>query len=142
MRRSIALLCVLLLGPAIQAHAQRPAKDPAAQLKSLMEERRDALQKAVNILNGYFQTGTVTLEVVVSAMTKSADAELELAKNKDERIAIYRKQVEFCRNVEKLCQARFDAGTVTEVDVLQAKAERLKVEIQLLREQGAGHSGK
>ena len=142
MRKSIVWLCVLLLTPAIQAQAQPSGQDASAQLKSLMEERRDALDKAVTILSSMYRVGTATFDQVVSAMAKLADAELELAKTKDERIAVYRKQVESWRDAEKVCQARLQAGTATEVNVLEAKSERLKAEIQLLRERGAGDAGK
>ncbi len=134
MRGFILLLFCLSLAPIIQAQAQPPAKNPAAEVESLMKERRDALQKLVRILDSQYRMGTVDFNRVASAASKLADMELELAKTKDERIAACRKQVELCRDAEKLCQARVNAGTATEADVYEAKAERLKAEIHLARE--------
>jgi hypothetical protein len=142
MSRLIVLLCALLPVSAIQAQDKPPAKDPAAQLRSLMEERRDTLDKAVQVLLAQYRVGTVDVERLASAMSRLGEAELDFAKNKDERIAVCRKQVEVCRDFEKICQGRRDAGTVTDADVLQAKAERLKAEIQLLREQGSPDAAK
>ncbi len=134
MKSSIVLLCVFLSAPVIPARAQPPAKDPAAKLESLMEERRDVLQKAVEILTAQYRVGTVDFRRLSLALNRLGTAKLELAKNQDERIAACQKQIESRRDIEKICQARLEAGTVTEADVLDASAERMTAEIRLLRE--------
>jgi len=133
MKMSIVLLSALLLSSVVQAQVP-PAKDTVAQVESRLKERRDTLQRLVQILENGYRMGTVDFTRVASVAGKLADAELDLAKNKDERIAACRKQFEWCRGAEKVCQARFESGTVTESDVLEAKAERLKAEIRLLKE--------
>ena len=134
MKSSIVLLCVFLSVPVNPARAQPPAKDPAAKLESLMEERRDVLQKAVEILTAQYRVGTVDFRRLSLALNRLGTAKLELAKNQDERIAACQKQIESRRDIEKICQARLKAGTVTEADVLDASAERMTAEIRLLRE--------
>ena len=141
MRKLIVLLSALFLVSATQAQAEPPAKNTATQVESLMKERRDVLQNIAQMLNAQYRVGTAGIDRVVSATNKLADAELELAKTKDERIAVCRKQVESCRDFEKLCQARHEVGIVTQADVLIATAERLKAEIQLLREQAGDKPG-
>jgi outer membrane protein TolC len=138
--RFVVLLSALLLAPTIAAQAQPPAKDATAQLKSLLEERRDALDKAVQMLFAQYRAGTVNLNRLLHALHRLGDAELDLAKGKDERTAACQRQVALCRDVTKICQARLAAGRVSEIDVCDAIAEQTTAEIQLLREKAGDNA--
>ena len=59
-----------------------------------MEERRDTLQKAVEILNAEYRVGTVDFKSSSLALNRVGDVRLELARNKADRIAACEKQVE------------------------------------------------
>jgi outer membrane protein TolC len=117
------------------------AGDKPAEVESLLKERQDALRNLVKILDLQYRAGTVDFIRVASAESRLADAELGSAKNKDARIAACQKKAELCRDVEKICQARL-AVDGTDADVREARAERLKAEIQLLREKAADDAGK
>jgi hypothetical protein len=131
-----AIAWAIAVASPIQARAQPPAKDAAVQLQSLLKERRDTLRKLVEFRVAQYKAGTVGVIDAAYAQDRLVDVELELAKNKDERIAIRQRQVDFCRSIEKITQARHDAGTVSTADLLDAKDFRLNAEIQLLREKG------
>jgi outer membrane protein TolC len=117
------------------------AGDKPAEVESLLKERQEATQKLVDVLVSQYRAGTVDFIRMESAQRQLANAELELAKNRDARIAARQKQAELCRDVEKICQVRFNAGKVGEADVAEARAERLTAEIGLLREK-ADDAGK
>ena len=92
------------------------------------------MQKLVQILNAQYRTGSVDFNRWSLTLNRLADAELESAKNKEARIAACWKQMERRRIAEKICQARLEAGTVTDADVVEARVERLSAAIQLSRE--------
>jgi uncharacterized protein YlxP (DUF503 family) len=117
------------------------AGDKQGQVESLLKERRAALRKLVEILVSQYQVGTVDFNRVAHAESRLADAELEPVKSKDERIGVCQRQVELCRDVLKIVTARFDAGTVSQADLLDATAERLKMEIRLLQEKAGDKQG-
>jgi len=116
---------------AIQGQAQPPAKGTAAQMEPLLKQRRDALDALVQILVANYQVGAVDFNRLSYALHRLGDAGLELAKGKDQRTAACQGQVALCRDVPKICQARFAAGTVSEIDVCVARAEQAKAEFQL-----------
>jgi len=134
MRRFTVLFSALLLASVIQAHAQPPAKDTAAQSDSLLKQRRDALDSLVQILVDQYRAGTVDFSRLSDALHRLGGAGLELAKSKDERTAACQKQVALCRDVTKICQARVYAGRASQIDVCDAIAEQTMAEIRLLRE--------
>lgn len=103
---------------------------------SLLKERRDTLRQLAQDVEQCYRAGRATLDSLIRASNLLLEAELDLAKTKAERIAIYEKLVANLRQLEKAAEARHQAGApgggVSEV--LSAKADRLKAEIQLARE--------
>ena len=65
-----------------------------AQVESLLKERQDVMQKLVEILDVQYRAGAVDFDRWSLTVNRLAEAELESAKNKEERMAACRKQVE------------------------------------------------
>jgi hypothetical protein len=141
-------LAVIASGWAAEENpTEAQAADPPAsqnnetskQLESLLKERRDTLRRLVDILDAQHRQGFGGQEqedVVLYASNELFDAELDLATTKTERIAIREKIVANLRQVEKRAEMR--VGVTTAKKSLEAKAARLKAEIQLLREKESG----
>ena len=113
------------------AVTQEP-EDP--ELRALLEARRDTLKEVVSLLNGRFQTGTITAYEPLMAKTALLEAELELAKSQHERIAIFEKmleaQTEVERNLSEIVEYGGREGAGPE-DLKKATAARMKAEIDL-----------
>lgn len=62
------------------------------------------------------------------------EAQLDVAKNKAQRIMAHRRFVEDAKTFERHTQQGVEDGIATRVDLWEAKAIRLKAEIQLTRE--------
>jgi outer membrane protein TolC len=73
--------------------------------------------------------------MIVKAIQLLLEAEVELAETRAERIAVHEKILANLCQVEKAAQMRCSAGRAPIAESLEAKAARLKAEIQLKREQ-------
>ena len=143
-RRLFLTLCAIgvaaVITSAAPAAPPRPEQhETSKQLESLLKERRDTLRELVDILDGRYRAGAVTEEAVLRASGQLLGAELDLASTKAERIAIREKLVANLRRIEKVTEDQAQVGSLAlrPDDVLQAKAARLKAEIQLLREKAS-----
>ena len=138
-KRLLLLLCpvgaAIVIASAIAAEPPVPQQDEASkQLESLLKERRDTLRQLVTFLDGRLLVGKASKESVIRASNQLLDAELDLARTKAERIAIHEKLVDNLRGLEKIIESGAHYGTRQLDDVFSAKADRLKAEVQLLRE--------
>ena len=116
--------------------SREKAADNRAEVELLLKDRQDMMQNLVEILTAQWRVGTIESDRLWHAMDQLCDAELELAKNRDERLEVCRKQVGLCRDVEDDCRK----GTCrmnSDLDIAEATGERLRAEIQLLRETNA-----
>jgi hypothetical protein len=141
-RQTMFLLCCAMGAAVVVGFsfgADPPRSSPeggTGQLQSLRKERRDTLRKLVDAAESKYNSGKATLECVLRASELLLEAELDLAATKTERIAVREKLVANLRQVEKAAQMRHHAGVAPIEESLQAKAARLKAEIQLQCEQG------
>ena len=106
------------------------------KINRLMEERRDALQKIVEVFKSKYDRGMVKIDTVYRAQNDLLNAELDLATTKGDRVAIMKKQLENFQSMESRAlelQKIGAQGGEVEV-VLTATAARLQAEIQWLRE--------
>lgn len=103
-------------------------------VKKLLTERRDTFRAIEELIRRRHEGGTVGPEEVVRASLPRLDAELELANSAQARLALREKQVQVARKLEEFVIRRFEVETVTELEVLHARAMRLKVEVALERE--------
>lgn len=132
----IASAMALPVSEVVAADAAAKAPAGATTTKGLMKERRDVLQSVVQWRERQYASGSVDLPLLIRAKLALGDAELDLAGSKAERLAVRQQQLDSLRELEHALKMRFDTGRVTETDLLESKAERLKAEIDLLREKG------
>ncbi len=114
--------------------------DPSdAKKESLLKERRDTLRELVRLTEARYRSGRATLDFVIRASNQLLEAELDQAKTKAERIAIYDKLIANLRELEKILEARQKVGAPggDMADLLDARTARLKAEIQLSQERSA-----
>ena len=121
----------------ISARAEPKDADPAPdaeKITALQKERRDLLREVVNSAEEGHRTGVLAYSAVSRAMTAWLNAELDLAANHAERVAVREKILTHAENVEKTAGEAFKVGNADRTDLLEAKAARLQAEIDLLRE--------
>lgn len=115
--------------------------DPAAaggkdaeKLAALRKERRDVLEQATKQVQAAYQRGVVEYESIPRILVELLNAELELAPDRAARIAVREKILEQFKKLEEFAAARVQAARASNTELLEAKAARLKAEIDLLVE--------
>jgi len=108
-----------------------PTSTEDAELRAKLEERRDTLKELVKVVTAYFQSGQGNISSVLQAQSELLEAELPLAKSKAERISLYEKSLEARTTFENIAQELHKIGRGRQEDYLRAKADRIKVEIDL-----------
>lgn len=130
-------LCVALalLGltsvPILAAPAGKESPASSERLRKLQHERVEALETQ---LRGQFErvmVGKDPLIQYLDCVRELAEADLELAETKEARLAAVEKMVTELTTCEAKCLELQKAGLQTMQGVAQAKAARLKAEIQL-----------
>ena len=116
--------------------AQQPTdSDSDASLSALLTQRRDTLEKRVEVLEYMLAQGKVEATAVFAARDQLLDAELQLAETKEQRLALHRTRIDNMRELEELIKRRHKAGQSPLEAALSTTAARLQAEIDLLREQ-------
>ncbi len=101
------------------------------QLRTLLEARRDTLKQLVELVNMEMDIGHSAYTELSAANLLLTEAELETAGTPAERIACSERALESYREIERIVEALAEIGTVKAVDVLLARAARLKAEANL-----------
>jgi hypothetical protein len=130
------LVCSSLLAHTLAAEPQPKAGDDAAELKAAQQERIKVLDQAVQILTSQYQVGTAEFGQLRAAETEYYAAQLDSTDDPKERIVLLTKQLDRAGELQKVIEARFNAGTVGQTDFLRAKSFYLESKIKLLRERG------
>jgi outer membrane protein TolC len=127
----IAVIGVLTLVIILQyTHAQPAIDATAAEVTKLRKERIETLRQAAQSAQELYAHGTLDFGEVIRLNQALLDAELASATAR-ERVDLLKKAVELAKQQEQLAATRFQAGMANQLGVLEAKAHRLAVEIQL-----------
>jgi hypothetical protein len=142
-RTSVCLLVgTMLLGLTIftQAKSSESMSAPTPQeLNALMKQRVEVLRELASMLQEQYRKGeTKQLDWVVRTANDLWFAELEFAKDRDQRLAVCQQRVQRLKAVERIAELLRMAKEVSSSDVLAARAARLEAEVHLLREQAGG----
>jgi hypothetical protein len=116
--------------------AARPDKIDKSRLRQLQQERVDALDKQ---LQGQFERvkiGKDPLTTLLDAARERAELEVELAETKEAKLLALQAWLRDLRYVETQIKELHRAGLQTSEGVAQAKAARLKAEIELEKLKG------
>jgi outer membrane protein TolC len=116
--------------------------DKAAEIKTLLRERRDSLKRMVVLLVTQFQVGRGDSRSLFEAERDFLRATLDLDESTEARIAALRDHLKLAEDFAKYAEARLKTGTVSQVDVLWANVGLLEARIELLREELKAKPGK
>jgi hypothetical protein len=108
-----------------------------AALERLLKQRRDTLREMVAFAETQYRAGVAEQDAMFRASESLIAAELDLATDKAERIALRERRLEIMKRMEEYTGALRDVAGANNADVLAATAERLKAEIELLRERAS-----
>lgn len=109
---------------------------PIGKNEALLKERRETLRQLSQEVEQRYRSGLATLDSVIRASNLLLEAELDLAKTKAERVALCEKLVANLRQLETILESKHKVGAQggETANVLDARAARLKAEIQLAHE--------
>jgi hypothetical protein len=108
----------------------KPGRDQP--LHALLVARADAIGKAYQARHDQFLVGRGTLNFYLSTAQRLRDAELALAANADERLAILDQFWLELWSCERIERKRFTQGRVAVQDCAEATSRRLEAEIALV----------
>ena len=127
-----AFIGMLTLALVAFADDETDAENQAISM--LMQERRDALRDRAETLRNENRKGRVDVARVLHAENDLIDAELELARTKDERVTLHTKALENYEKIEQFAELSIKSGIGSIPEQLNAKANRIAAKIELLRE--------
>jgi hypothetical protein len=149
MLAALALLTATTAGRAARDEDKLPAVlenkplEPAKgddEERKLLKERYNAALAELRARYQRFEAGNDTLDALFDAARRVLDSELELCGKAAERVAVREKYLELAREVEKIQQARVDAGRAGAQDLEQARYLRIDAQLQLLRAKKAAEA--
>ncbi len=136
MRLHHVTLAPLLLLLAVSQFAA--ADDADRVLQGLRAERRQVLQELVKLATLRFDQGEGTWESVMTARRNLLDAELEMAATPKARVALREAHVRLLEEYEQVIAARVEQGDAPRALLLEARSDRLRARIELVKEKQAG----
>jgi outer membrane protein TolC len=120
--------------------------DDSAKIAQLQNERIDALKKSVDLLKRQSEVGAgpyLDLTAFWSAARDLLAARLDAADEPQQRIAILEEQLKSFQDVRDFVKRQRDAGFLaSDLDVFQAQARCLAIEIKLQKEKQPDDSAK
>jgi hypothetical protein len=114
-----------------RTRADGPASVPSAELSRLQQQRIDTLRQAANAARQMYSQGSIAFEEVCRFDRLLIDAQLESAVSADERIKLLQSARDVARKQEDLASRHHEAGMGTALAALEARADRLHIEIRL-----------
>ena len=104
---------------------------PNEQLRKFQQERYDVLRAVAGLLNQQYSAGQVGILEIRDAIIDMLHAEADLCSTNAERIKIYEKLVTILLEQDKPLAKAVNAGRVTQMEFLRARASTLQAEIEL-----------
>ena len=135
--RTIAAFCALSLAliPIQAVMAQDRKLDP--EVEKVLRERVTVLQEAARLTHESHRRGTIAFTRVMAADQAVLDAELELAPSAAERVRIRESLLQNLQELEKTVEQLVQSGEAPQMDLLNARANRLRAQADLLLERKA-----
>ncbi|MGA2255233.1 MAG: protein kinase, partial [Thermoguttaceae bacterium] len=127
-------------GPSEYENAPETAPPP-----NLVAQWIATLEGLVSALEAKYRSGLAALSDLLDAQNKLLEAELESAKSKPERVAIWEKVLKMRQETENMAEARAKAMSTdrgAQADFQRARAERQKTEAGLAKEKARGDAPK
>jgi RNA polymerase sigma factor (sigma-70 family) len=123
------------------ANTPKTDKDKAdattsARIRKLQVERRDTLKKELETRQQEFRVGRATIDTYLETSSRLLEAELDLATTAQQRIAAHAAHLKLAKDAEENTAIRHNAGQLKLADLYQARAARMKAEIDWLKAGG------
>jgi outer membrane protein TolC len=141
MRRALVLAAAVLVltGGRLAAQDEKgiPRIDPVKidqaddELTKLRKERFNAATAVLDFRGREFTAGRGTLDILLEAMDMVAQAQAALSNDPKQHLATLEKVLEVAREVDKINEARFNAGRISVADQQQSRYKRLDYEIRV-----------
>ncbi len=114
---------------------KKPSEPPAdsPKIQALLKERLAILKEQVAVLQKRFEQGVVTAEVLLRARRRACQAELELCATDRERVEVLQRLLALAKETEARTAQLVKTGAASQSILLEARADRLEVEIALER---------
>ena len=103
------------------------------QLRRLLARRYNVALEELKHSYMAYETGEVPGQAVVDAGARLMEAELALAEDTTDRVAVLQKTLEVVNEFESAFQALVDIGEQSPIELQRLRFERLSVEINLLK---------
>ena len=136
LRIAILILSSLVIVPAVGVAApvgKEPEQPSSDRIRELQKERAKTLQEQLRDQLERVKIGKDPLIQFIDAVRELGDAELDLANNREDRLAAVERMVKSLKEGEEAIDTLLRAGLQTRGGLAQIKAARLKAEIQLER---------
>ncbi len=130
------VISFLVLGIAGWLHAGPATTAPAPALSDLQQQRVATLQQAADLAQKMYEQGAATIGETFRVQRLLLDAQLEAATSTPQRVQLLQKALAVARQQEQLTSSRHSSGVAGPLEPLEAKAERLRLEIELVKAGG------
>jgi hypothetical protein len=138
-RTTLSLVLLLIVGliPFGQGSLAVTQESEDKELRALLKSRREALKVIVANQHTRLHLGREGFSAYADLIIEMMHVDVELARSKQERIAVIEASLGILVDAEDRLEAQFKNGLSDSSEVLIAKADRLKVEIELHKAQKA-----
>lgn len=131
-------LTLTVLSAGLLLAAGNPEVDANQKVRELYKEHITALQQVVDLLNAEYKNERRSYEQVFQGRLLLLNAKLNAAETGQERVKFYESIVELMKEREAFLAKALKLETVDELQVLNAKADRIKAQIALEEAKGSG----
>jgi hypothetical protein len=135
LRLVVYTLATIALGAGIWSAAprSRASDEPDAKLTSLLKERLEVLRAVVERTKAAYQAGATGFTKVYEAQLAALRAELDMCSTDEARTKVLEQMIAVAKKNEETIEARSGFSGAGSSDVLNARASRLSLEIELER---------
>lgn len=143
-------VCAFYLGAEAQPKPENPSEEKDktgprkiiadlnsdARMLKLLKERHEKAKQEVEVRYQKFRAGVqdATLDLVLASYKRLRKTELELSRNKADRLTAHEEHVKRTKEISEICKRKHEVGRMSLADFAQAVYERLDAEIELERE--------
>src|SRR4030042_1423778 len=109
-----------------------------SELQKLLFERKKVLSRIVESMKLFLESGRVDFNEYRDANIALLRAEMDMCRNREERLEIMQKKIKFHSEYETQGTRREAEGRAHAIDVNKAKVTRLEARMELIREKLKG----
>jgi hypothetical protein len=113
------------------SHADPPSTASATGVAGLQQQRIETLRRASDVAHRMYEQGAATAGEMFRIDRLLLDAQLESAASVRERTIVLKNALEVAQKQEELASRQHEAGAAGPLVPLEAKADRLRLEIEL-----------